>query len=95
MHRWISQMRVRAVFDRLESMGDSPGRDLDLEPLLPRVSPRQLRWEMRRRKTARFASQRQGEVRSRRVERAADILALWGAKDIPLEDLRVALTEMR
>ena len=56
-----------------------------------------IRWVARRRETGNFAAQRQGgDVRSRRVEeRAADILALWEArKDISLEELRVALSEV-
>lgn len=53
-----------------------------------------IRWQAQRRDTGDFAPKPQGgDMRSRRVEeRAADILALWGArKDISLEELRADL----
>ena len=56
-----------------------------------------IRWEAQRRETGDFAPKPQGgDMRSRRVEeRAADILAIWEARrDISLEELRLALTEV-
>jgi transposase len=56
-----------------------------------------IRWQAQRRETGDFAPKPQGgDMRSRRVEeRAADILAVWEArKDISLEELRLALSEM-
>ena len=56
-----------------------------------------IRWEAQRRETGDFAPKPQGgDMRSRRVEEcAADILAIWEARrDISLEELRLALTEV-
>lgn len=56
-----------------------------------------IRWEAQRRETGDFAPKPQGgDMRSRRVEeRAANILAIWEARrDISLEELRLALTEV-
>lgn len=56
-----------------------------------------IRWHAQRRAKGDFASRPQGgNMRSRRVEeRSADILALWEArKDISLEELRIALTQV-
>ncbi len=56
-----------------------------------------IRWRVQRRETGAFAPKPQGgDMRSRRVEeRAGDILAIWEErKDISLEELRLALTEV-
>jgi transposase len=56
-----------------------------------------IRWHAMRRATGSFAAKPLGgDMGSRRVEeRAADILALWGArKDISLEELRAGLAEI-
>ncbi|CCA93903.1 transposase [Novosphingobium sp. PP1Y] len=56
-----------------------------------------IRWQAQRRATGSFAPKPQGgDMRSRQVEeRAAEILAIWETrKDISLEELRVALTEI-